>query len=192
MIPSFIVILEKPLARFFSVENTPETPRLETRLVQKGEMKNDRLELLESAQKIDTRRGDYATTGPKSTPGAVGHQASNSGSGFAVRSAFTDADQAEEANVMRLFVRDIGVEIMNRAHSIGASQIVVVAGPKLLGHVRHEFPKALSQQFSVVEVEKGLGNLSNQDIHDALVREGVIPTRHVDPDFRAAGQTLSY
>ena len=167
-----VIVVDKKHAVFFAVEGPGDgslSPR--TRLAQKEEVTNEGLLRLRGAEKIDSRIGGYAM----SVPGPSSGGGSGSHAGQAARSGFTDTHEEEETLVV--FAKDVRECLVKYIGAHKATDVIVVAGPQMLGVLRPAFGQSMPSGVRILEVRKDLSGHGTTDIHDALVREEVLPGR---------------
>ena len=93
--------------------------------------------------------------------------------GSSARSGFTDAEEEEQTLVT--FSKEIRKKTILFLAAQKASELIVVAGPQMLGLLREHVIGQLPPGVHITEVRKDLTGHSTLDIHDALLREVLRP-----------------
>lgn len=89
-----------------------------------------------------------------------------------------DHRDAHRANWDTSFANAVGDEVERIAAHQGFSRIIVVAPPKMLGHLRRPLEALRKHGFDVEPIERDLTHLSAPQIHDHLADMKLIDPRH--------------
>ena len=76
----------------------------------------------------------------------------------------------------RLFAADVARTSSKRALNLGASELIVVADPRMLGMLRTSF-ETVSHGLQIKSLAKELSKLTPKEIEDHLLQKKLIPPR---------------
>lgn len=172
MVAKDVIVVDKTKARFLSLGEANASGKgrgaAGKNLVEKGIFPNPKWQMVQESQKIDSRRGgDHPRVGA--------HDGQPNISGFGQRSAFTDAENALENEIMRVFARDLCHDLVERVEKHEMErEFILCASPKMLGHLRPHLETGAGKQLKVHEVGKDFANVRDGAIQASLAGLGLI------------------
>lgn len=172
MVRTCIVVADSARARFFTLE-VPIEPLLDgaVRLVERGDLVNPEAELPEQELFSDRPgRGHASSTAP--AHGLDGQRSQH------------------RRERERRHARRVAVEIEQFVARQEATQLLLVAEPRLLGVLREQLDERRLRVGQIVEIPENLSRRSLREIQSSLVRRAAVP-RSAPPAgsvFRPRGQ----
>jgi protein required for attachment to host cells len=91
--------------------------------------------------------------------------------------SFDDHRNAHDREVERRFSLEIAEKTEDLRRELWIQELVVVGDDRILGLLRGAFEPVLPKDNVVVEVEKNIVQWTPDEIHDALVAEGILEPR---------------
>jgi protein required for attachment to host cells len=89
--------------------------------------------------------------------------------------ALDDHREAHRAELERRFARRLGDEARQFVAAEGATRLLIVAEPRLLGELREQIDGTLSDQVEIVELGENLSRSSLRQIQETLALRGAVP-----------------
>lgn len=179
MTPTLILAIQREVANLYSVlECGKDIFHGAYTLKEEKNYKNSHWKDLERAVKKDTRRNSVPGGGYGNTAGGPA-----TGS-YSSRSSFTDTEQAEEEQAVRLFVKEIFEDLVQRFVVSPDENLILVCGPKVLGIARSQMPKLIAHERTVTEIQKNPASFKQHELQDMLAEKGLIPKRNMEREGR--------
>jgi len=172
MKPWYLVLADGGRARFFTLEWT-EIPDLDgpPRLEEQADLVNP------DALVPDRKRQDGGKAGRnRAVAGGPAH-------GY-------DDHRDRRKEMLRRFADRVADAVRAQVEALSPERVIVIAGPAMLGHLRHALPASALQGARRDEVTEDLSKLPLSQLQQGLIERGVLPEalRSVG-GFRPRGQS---